>query len=134
MNKAQPKYIIPEYKFMEAIKDRKIVHKLPGKGFSRKSSRFRRWPFGMAVENLVAAHVLYKISARGTYVRQRKTLKDTIWNISYFFESRIAWSRSNQAVFRISHRYRIHSLQDQSQTWISQKPEEKISRKAQFRF
>lgn len=90
MNKNPPKYIIVENKIREDIKHRKIIDKLPGERVLAKEFEVSYMTVRKAVENLVSDHVLYKIPSRGTYVRQRKTLKGMIRNISGYFENRAA--------------------------------------------
>ena len=90
MNKAPPKYIIVENKIREAIKHRKIVNKLPGERVLAKEFEVSYMTIRKAVENLATDHVLYKVPGRGTYVKQRRTLKGMIRNIGSFFETRIA--------------------------------------------
>ncbi|MFT5219950.1 MAG: GntR family transcriptional regulator [Planctomycetota bacterium] len=90
MIKSPPKYIIVENKIREAIKHQKIIDKLPGERVLAKEFEVSYMTIRKAVENLVTDHVLYKVPARGTYVKQRKTLKGMIRNISGYFENRIA--------------------------------------------
>ena len=90
MNKTPPKYIIVENKIRQAIKLRTIVDKLPGERVLAKEFEVSYMTVRKAVENLVSDHVLYKIPARGTYVKQRQTFKGMIRNISSFIENRIS--------------------------------------------
>lgn len=68
MDKTIPKYLLVEKKIRQAIGQRVIVDKLPGERVLAKDFGVSYMTLRRAVENLVAAGVLYKVPQLGTFV------------------------------------------------------------------
>jgi DNA-binding transcriptional regulator YhcF (GntR family) len=71
MDKTIPKYLLVEKKIRQAIRQRIIVEKLPGERVLAKDFGVSYMTLRKAVENLVAAGVLYKIPQLGTFVNHQ---------------------------------------------------------------
>ena len=89
MDKVTPKYVLVQEKIKDAIKQRKIIDKLPGERALAKEYGFSYMTIRKAVENLVAEGLLYKIPMKGTFVADRKTRKKKTNIIGYFLDSSI---------------------------------------------
>ena len=68
MDKTIPKYVLVEKRIRQAIRQRVIVDKLPGERVLAKEFGVSYMTLRKAVENLVAAGVLYKVPQLGTFV------------------------------------------------------------------
>ena len=71
MDKTIPKYALVEKKIRQAIGQRVIVDKLPGERVLAKEFGVSYMTLRKAVENLVAAGVLYKVPQLGTFVNHQ---------------------------------------------------------------
>jgi DNA-binding LacI/PurR family transcriptional regulator len=89
MDKPLPKYILVEKKIRQAIKNKEIVDKLPGERTLAKEFGYSYMTIRKAVDNLVAAGILYKLPTKGTFVADRKTGKKKTKIIGYFLDSSI---------------------------------------------
>lgn len=89
MNKPLPKYILVQKKIKQAIKNKKIVNKLPGERTLAKEFGYSYMTIRKAVDNLVNEGVLYKLPTKGTYVADRKTGRKKTKIIGYFLDSSI---------------------------------------------
>jgi LacI family transcriptional regulator len=84
-----PKYILVEEHIRQAIKQKKVVDKLPGERNLARELGFSYMTIRKAIDNLVNEGVLYKIPTKGTYVADPKTLKPKTKTIGYFLDSSI---------------------------------------------
>lgn len=84
-----PKYILVEEHIRQAIKQKKLVDKLPGERSLAKELGFSYMTIRKAIDNLVSEGVLYKIPTKGTYVADPRTLKPKTKTIGYFLDSSI---------------------------------------------
>ena len=73
MDKTFPKYVLVEKSIRQAIRQRVIVDKLPGERVLAKEFGVSYMTLRKAVENLVAAGVLYKVPQLGTFVNHQGT-------------------------------------------------------------
>lgn len=73
MDKTIPKYVLVEKRIRQAIRQRVIVDKLPGERVLAKEFGVSYMTLRKAVENLVAAGVLYKVPQLGTFVNHQGT-------------------------------------------------------------
>jgi DNA-binding LacI/PurR family transcriptional regulator len=89
MGKSVPKYVYVEDKIKQAIKKGEIVNKLPGERLLAKEFGFSYMTIRKAVDNLVAAGILYRIPMKGTFVADKKTSRKKTLNIGYFLDSTI---------------------------------------------
>jgi len=87
MDNTTPRYILVENRIKEAIKHQEIIDKLPGERVLAKEFGVSYMTIRKAVENLVRQSVLYKIPARGTYVKQPRTVERIMKNIGSLFKS-----------------------------------------------
>ena len=71
MDKTIPKYILVEKRIRQAIRQRLIIDKLPGERVLAKEFGVSYMTLRKAVENLVAAGVLYKVPQLGTFVNHQ---------------------------------------------------------------
>ena len=71
MDKTIPKYVLVEKRIRQAIRQRVIVDKLPGERVLAKEFGVSYMTLRKAVENLVAAGVLYKVPQLGTFVNHQ---------------------------------------------------------------
>ena len=71
MDKTIPKYALVEKRIRQAIRQRVIVDKLPGERVLAKEFGVSYMTLRKAVENLVAAGVLYKVPQLGTFVNRQ---------------------------------------------------------------
>ena len=89
MEKVTPKYVLVQEKIKDAIKNRKIVDKLPGERALAKDYGFSYMTIRKAIDNLVAEGLLYKVPMKGTFVADRKIRKKKTNIIGYFLDSSI---------------------------------------------
>lgn len=71
MDKTIPKYVVVENRIRQAIRQRLIIDKLPGERVLAKEFGVSYMTLRKAVENLVAAGVLYKVPQLGTFVNHQ---------------------------------------------------------------
>ena len=95
MDTAIPKYLLVEDYIKQAIKQRKIVDKLPGERVLAKELGFSYMTIRKAIDNLVGEGLLYKVPTKGTYVADQKAQKPKTRIIGYFLDSRIAGGLSS---------------------------------------
>jgi DNA-binding LacI/PurR family transcriptional regulator len=95
MDTAIPKYLLVEDYIKQAIKQRKIVDKLPGERVLAKELGFSYMTIRKAIDNLVGEGLLYKVPTKGTYVADQKSQKPKTRTIGYFLDSRIAGGLSS---------------------------------------
>jgi DNA-binding LacI/PurR family transcriptional regulator len=84
-----PKYVLVEEHIRQAIKQKKVVDKLPGERNLARELGFSYMTIRKAIDNLVNEGVLYKIPTKGTYVADPRTLKPKTKTIGYFLDSSI---------------------------------------------
>lgn len=89
MDITTPKYLLVEDHIKQAIKQGKIVDKLPGERNLALELGFSYMTIRKAIENLVNDGILYKIPAKGTFVADQKAQKARTRTIGYFLDSRI---------------------------------------------
>ncbi len=95
MDTTIPKYLLVEDYIRQAIKQRKIVDKLPGERVLARELGYSYMTIRKAIDNLVAEGLLYKVPTRGTFVAERKSDKAKTRTIGYFLDSRIAGGLSS---------------------------------------
>jgi DNA-binding LacI/PurR family transcriptional regulator len=86
-----PKYILVEEHIRQAIKQKKVVDKLPGERTLAKELGFSYMTIRKAIDNLVNEGVLYKVPTKGTFVVDRRLMKRKARTktIGYFLDSSI---------------------------------------------
>ena len=85
-----PKYLLVEDHIKKAIKDKKIIDRLPGERLLAKDLGFSYMTIRKAIDNLVNEGVLYKIPTKGTFVaHNRNSKKIETLSIGYFLDSSI---------------------------------------------
>ena len=89
MDKTIPKYILVEDHIRKAIKQRSITDKLPGERSLATELGFSYMTIRKAINNLVAAGILYKVPTKGTYVADPATYKKKTRTIGYFLDNSI---------------------------------------------
>jgi DNA-binding LacI/PurR family transcriptional regulator len=89
MDITTPKYLLVENHIKKAIKQRKIIDKLPGERGLAKELGISYMTIRKAIDNLVNEGVLYKIPTKGTYVADPKAQKKKTKTIGYFLDSSI---------------------------------------------
>lgn len=89
MDITTPKYILVEDYIKKAIKQRSITDKLPGERSLAKELGFSYMTIRKAINNLVAAGILYRVPTKGTYVADPSTDKKKTRTIGYFLDSSI---------------------------------------------
>ena len=91
-----PKYLLVEDHIRQAIKQKKIVDKLPGERVLAKELGYSYMTIRKAIDNLVTEGLLYKVPTKGTYVADQSTSsKAKTRTIGYFLDSRIAGGLSS---------------------------------------
>jgi DNA-binding LacI/PurR family transcriptional regulator len=95
MDTTIPKYLLVEDYIRQAIRQRKIVDKLPGERVLARELGYSYMTIRKAIDNLVAEGLLYKVPTRGTFVAERKSDKAKTRTIGYFLDSRIAGGLSS---------------------------------------
>jgi len=85
-----PKYTLVEEHIKQAIRQRKIIDKLPGERSLAKELGISYMTIRKAIDNLVNEGVLYKVPTKGTYVADPKANKARTKTIGYFLDSSIA--------------------------------------------
>jgi len=95
MDTTIPKYLLVEHHIKQAIKERKIVDKLPGERVLARELGFSYMTIRKAIDNLVGEGLLYKLPTRGTYVADQQAQKPRTRTIGYFLDSRIAGGLSS---------------------------------------
>jgi len=95
MNTTIPKYRLVEDHIKQAIKQRQVIHKLPGERALASELGFSYMTIRKAVDNLVSEGLLYRLPTRGTYVADLKTQKPRTRTVGYFLDHRIAGGLSS---------------------------------------
>lgn len=95
MDTTIPKYALVENYIKQAIKQRKIVAKLPGERVLAGELGYSYMTIRKAIENLVDEGILYKVPTKGTYVADQRAHKPKKHTIGYFLDSRIAGGLSS---------------------------------------
>lgn len=90
MDTTTPKYMLVEEHIKQAIRQRKIIDKLPGERSLAKELGISYMTIRKAIDNLVNDGVLYKVPTKGTYVADPKAHKARTKTIGYFLDSSIA--------------------------------------------
>ena len=90
MDTTIPKYVLVEDHIRQAIKQQKIVDKLPGERSLASELGFSYMTIRKAIENLVNDGTLYRVPAKGTFVADQKANKPKTRTIGYFLDSHIA--------------------------------------------
>lgn len=83
-----PKYKIVEQEIIEAIKDQRIIDKLPGERTLAAEFGFSYMTVRKAVNNLVNQGVLYKIPNKGAFVMHESNAPKTL-TLGYFIDKNI---------------------------------------------
>ena len=95
MDTTIPKYLLVEDHIKQAIKQRKIVDKLPGERVLARELGYSYMTIRKAIDNLVNEGLLYKVPTKGTYVADQTSRKKRTRTIGYFLDSRIAGGLSS---------------------------------------
>ena len=95
MVKLPPKYIIVQNKIKEDISAGLIVDQLPGERELAKQLDISYMTVRKAIDNLVAAGVLYKVPTKGTFVNNIGMGKPVTKNIGFFLDDRVQDSISS---------------------------------------
>ena len=89
MTKQAHKYTLVADHIRDDIEQGRITNKLPGERVLAKQLGVSYMTVRKAVESLVSERLVYKVPARGTYVAQRTGIRDMVFLINDFFESRL---------------------------------------------
>ncbi len=95
MDTTMPKYLLVEDYIKQAIKQRKIVDKLPGERVLARELGYSYMTIRKAIDNMVSEGLLYKVPTKGTYVASQKSARPKTRTIGYFLDSRIAGGLSS---------------------------------------
>jgi DNA-binding LacI/PurR family transcriptional regulator len=90
MDETTPKYILVEQHIKKAIKQKKIVDKLPGERTLAAELGFSYMTIRKAIENLVNEGILFKVPTKGTFVADKnKKNRNKTHSIGYFLDRSI---------------------------------------------